>query len=172
MAASKQPPPKAKSSGRTTVLAALVAVIVVVAVWLSNCIPGFGMGSSDRGDGEGEADGQPEAAKPESDKADSAKSEPDKPEPAKPDPAQPDLAPPQLGAAGKTLNVKIDVAGCAVAGSEPVECSKVCERAELFEGMDDAVLEVSGASHGSVVEMVDCLKAMGIDKVAIRRESP
>jgi hypothetical protein len=153
------------------VVAALIAVIVVVAVWLSNCIPGFGLGSSGR-DGEGSRDG-------DADKAEAAKREPDKTEPAKPEPppAKPEPQPakpepPPLGAAGKTLNVKIDVAGCAIAGGESVDCSKVCERADLFEGMDDAVLEVSGASHGSVVAMMDCLKAKGIDKVAIRREAP
>lgn len=168
MADSKQPARKA-TGGRTTVLAALLAVIAVVAVWLSDCIPGFGLGSSGSGDGEKtDAD----ADKAEAAKSESAKPEPAKPEPAKPEPAKPEQQPPPLGATGKTLNVKIDVAGCAVAGAEPVECSKVCERSELFEGMDDAVLDVAGASHGSVIEMTDCLKAKGIDKVAIRRESP
>lgn len=152
-----------------TVLVALLAVIAVIAVWLSNCIPGFGIGSS----GGGERG---------NDKADAAKSESDKPEPAKPEPATPDkpepatpepVKPPLLGAGtGKTLNVKIDVLGCSIAGAEPVDCSKICERTELFEGMDDAVLEVDEASHGSVIAMTDCLKAKGIDKVAIRRETP
>jgi hypothetical protein len=170
--ADSKPPARKGSSRRTTVLAALLAVITVVAVWLSNCIPGFGIGSSGSGEGEGSKDDadKAEPAKSESDKPEPAKPEPAKPEPAKPEPAKPE--PPPLGAAGKTLNVKIDVAGCSVGGATPVECSKVCERTELFEGMDDAVLEVAGASHGSVLEMTDCLKAQGIDKVAIRRETP
>jgi hypothetical protein len=160
-----------------TVLAALLAVIAVVAVWLSNCIPGFGLGSSGSGTNtanEGDAD-KPEAAKSEADKSEPAKTEPAKPEPAKPEPVRPEPArpePPPVGGTGNTLNVKIDVAGCAVGGAAPVDCSKLCERSELFEGMDDAVLEVDGASHGSVLAMTDCLKAKGIDKVAIRRESP
>jgi hypothetical protein len=171
--ADSKPPTRKGSSRRTTVLAALLAVIAVVAVWLSNCIPGFGIGSSGSGEGEGngEAD-KPEPAKSEADKPEPAKPEPAKPEPAKPEPATPELAPPSVGTAGKTLSVKIDPAGCAVGGATPVECSKVCERPELFEGMDDAVLEVAGASHGSVIEMTECLKAQGIDKIAIRREAP
>jgi hypothetical protein len=165
MADSKQPARKA-TGGRTTVLAALLAVIAVVAVWLSNCIPGFGIGSSGSGAGEGSKD---DAKKAEAAKSEADKPEADKPEPAKPEADKPE--PPPVGTAGNTLNVKIDVAGCAVGGAEPVDCSKICERSELFEGMDDAVLEVAGASHGSVLEMTDCLKAKGIDKVAIRRES-
>lgn len=165
--ADSKPPARNGSSRRTTVLAALLAVITVVAVWLSNCIPGFGIGSSGSGDDDA-SKGTDDAAK--TDKAEPAKSEADKPEADKPEPDKPE--PPPLGAAGKTLNVKIDPAGCAVGGAAPVECSKVCERTELFEGMDDAVLDVAGASHGSVIEMTDCLKARGIDKVAIRRETP
>jgi hypothetical protein len=173
--ADSKPPARKGSGRRTTVLAALLAVITVVAVWLSNCIPGFGIGSSGSGDDDASKGTDDAAATDKSDKAEPAKSEADKPEPASPDPASPDPAkpePPPLGAAGKTLNVKIDPAGCAVGGAAPVECSKVCERTELFEGMDDAVLDVAGASHGSVIEMTDCLKARGIDKVAIRRETP
>jgi hypothetical protein len=168
---SKQSARKARGR-RMTVLAALLAVIAVVAVWLSNCIPGFGLGSSGSGTNtanEGDAD-KPEAAKSEADKSEADKSEPAKTEPAKTEPVRPE--PPPVGGTGNTLNVKIDVAGCAVGGAAPVDCSKVCERSELFEGMDDAVLEVDGASHGSVLAMTDCLKAKGIDKVAIRRESP
>jgi hypothetical protein len=179
MAESKQPARQA-SSRRMPVLAALLAVIAVVAVWLSNCIPGFGLGSSGSGDGERSNDA---ADKAEAAKSEAAPTEPDKPEPAKPEPepAKPEpteplapaepTEPPALGS-GKTLIVKIDVAGCAVAGATPVDCSKVCEQAELFEGIDDAVLEVDGASHGSVIQMTDCLKSKGLDKVAIRRESP
>jgi hypothetical protein len=143
-----KPKPKPKGSGkRTTVLAALLAIVGLVAMWLSDCIPGFGVGS-DAGDSEGEAEpaeaAEPEAAKPE-----------------QPEPEQPPA---------KTLEVVISVHGCSVAGGEPLECEAMCEQAELFEGIDDAVLEVDGASHGSVVAVTDCLKSKGIDKVAIRRE--
>lgn len=165
MADAKQPARKG-TSRRMPVLAALLAVIAVIAVWFSDCVPGFGSGSSGSGEGQ--------RTDADADKAEAAKSESDKPESDKP-PPQPDeplpTDPPPL-AAGKTLNVKIDVAGCAVGVAEPVDCSKVCERSELFEGMDAAVLEVAGASHGSVIQMTDCLKAKGIDKVAIRRETP
>jgi hypothetical protein len=171
---SKQAARKPTSGRNMTVIAVLLAVIVVVAAWLSNCIPGFGLGSSGRGDDTDVDAGKAGPAKPEPAKPEEpAKAEPPKPEPAKPEPPKPE----PLGAeppkpADKTLSVTIDVGGCSVAGSERVECSKLCERTELFEGIDDAVLDVAGASHGSVVEMVDCLKAKGIDKVAIRRESP
>ncbi len=166
MAAPKQPA-QTGGRGRKAVLAAFVAVVAVVAVWLSNCIPGFGLGTSGEGqDGEGE-------------RAEPAKSEPAKTEPAKPEPAKPEppptteprpVEPPPLASAGTTLTVAIGVNGCSVAGSEPIECSKMCERTDLYTGIDDAVLEVTGASQGSVVAMLDCLKTKGIDKVAIRRE--
>ena len=168
MATAQQPARKGARS-RRVVLAALLAVAVVVAVWLSNCIPGFGLGSGSSGNGEAEGDGErADAAKPE---PEPSKSEPSKPEPAKPEPPKPDKAePPPLGSTGTTLTVAIGVNGCAVAGSEPIDCAKMCERTDLFTGIDDAVLEVAGASHGSVVAMLDCLKAKGIDKVAVRRE--
>jgi hypothetical protein len=148
-----------------TILAALLAVVVVLAVWLSNCIPGFGIGSSGPGDGAADDTGaaKSERAKPEPAKPEAAEPDTDKPEPAKPEPEA-------LGAAGTTLTVTIDVGGCAVAESAPIDCAKICDRNELFVGIDDAVLEVAGASHGSVVAVIDCLKAKGIDKVAIRRE--
>jgi hypothetical protein len=157
---SKQAARKPTSGRNMTVIAVLLAVIVVVAAWLSNCIPGFGLGSSGRGD---DTDTDVDSGKAGPAKTEPPKAEPPKPEPLGAEPPKP---------AGKTLSVTIDVGGCSVAGSERVECSKLCERTELFEGIDDAVLDVAGASHGSVVEMVDCLKTKGIDKVAIRRESP
>ena len=153
---------KSKKGGgaRTTAFTALLAVVAVIAAWLSNCIPGFGIGSS--GDAEGEAE------KAEAEKAVEAEAEPEpEPEPAKPEAKEDE----QAGeAAGKTLTVTIDVRGCALAEAEPSECASMCEREELFEGIDDAILDVKQASHESVVAMTDCLKTKGIDKIAIRRE--
>lgn len=167
MADSKQPA-RTASRGRMVGLVALLAVIAVVAVWLANCIPGFGMGSSGDGDGKAGTDA------PKAEKADAEKAEPAKPEPEQPKPEK--LDPPQVGEpkpeGGGTLTVNIGAAGCYLVDTKVMDCAKMCEQAELFEGIDDAVLEVDGASHGSVVAMLDCLKAKGIDKVAVRRESP
>jgi hypothetical protein len=153
MAKNQEPKRKRGGGGRTTVLAALLAVVALVAIWLSDCIPGFGTGSS--GDAEGEAE-QVE------------KAEPAQPEPEKV--AEPEPVPEPEPAANKTLMITIDVRGCSIDGAAPSDCASVCERAELFAGVDDAILQVEEASHGSVTAMVDCLKSKGIDKVAINRE--
>ena len=156
--AEPKPKPKPKTSKRTTALLALLAVVVVLALWLSNCIPGFGFGGA--GDAEGDAQ-RDEAAEPAT------------PEP-KPEP-EPKVEPPPVAepAPNKTLTVKIGLHGCSINDEPPVECAKLCERAELFEGIDDAVLDTdSDASHASVVAMTDCLKSKGIDKLAIRRGEP
>ena len=151
---------KKKGSARTTALAGLLAVVAVIAAWLSNCIPGFGIGSS--GDAEGEAEAEP-AVEAE------AKEEP---KPAEPEVKEDDKDDDKAGeAAGTTLTVTIDVHGCSVGGAEAFECASLCEKAELFEGVDDAILDANGdASHESVIAVTDCLKSKGIDKVAIRRE--
>ena len=151
---------KKKGSARTTALAGLLAVVAVIAAWLSNCIPGFGVGSS--GDAEGEAEAEP-AVEAE------AKEEP---KPAEPEVKEDDKDDDKAGeAAGTTLSVTIDVHGCSVGGAEAFECASLCEKAELFEGVDDAILDANGdASHESVVAVTDCLKSKNIDKVAIRRE--
>ena len=151
---------KKKGSARTTALAGLLAVVAVIAAWLSNCIPGFGVGSS--GDAEGEAEAEP-AVEAE------AKEEP---KPAEPEVKEDDKDDDKAGeAAGTTLTVTIDVHGCSVGEAAAFECASLCEKAELFEGVDDAILDANGdASHESVIAVTDCLKSKGIDKVAIRRE--
>jgi hypothetical protein len=165
MAASETKPkpnerkPDKPRSRRTTVLLALLAVIVVLAIWLSNCIPGFGFG------GAGEADGEASEQTAEGE----AKTPPS--EPAKPAEPPPTPTPePAAAPVSKTLLVRIDVRGCSIADAPPSECASLCERAELFENIDDAIVQVDGASQASVVAMLDCLKSKQIDKVAIRRE--
>lgn len=155
MANKQEPKRKRGGGGRTTVLAALLAVVALVAIWLSDCIAGFGIGSS------GDAEGEAEQAEP---------AEPAQPEPEKVAPPEPEPEPEPAAAANKTLKVTIDVHGCSIDGAAPSDCASVCERAELFEGVDDAILDVKEASHGSVIAMTDCLKSKGIDKVAIHRE--
>ncbi|KIG17492.1 hypothetical protein DB30_03193 [Enhygromyxa salina] len=154
--AEKQERKRKGSGGRTTVLGALLAVVTLVALWLSDCIPGFGIGSS--GDAEGDAD-QAEPAQP----AEPEQVTPPEPEP-EPEPPAPESA------ANKTLKITIDVHGCSIDGAPASDCASVCERGELFEGVDDAILDVKEASHGSVIAMTDCLKSKGIEKVAINRE--
>ena len=152
---------KKKGSARTTALAGLLAVVAVIAAWLSNCIPGFGIGSS--GDAEGEAEAEP---------AVEAEAKEDAKEPEVKEDDKEDKEDDKAGeAAGTTLSVTIDVHGCSVGGAEAFECASLCEKAELFEGVDDAILDANGdASHESVIAVTDCLKSKGIDKVAIRRE--
>ncbi|PRQ09181.1 hypothetical protein [Enhygromyxa salina] len=149
--ADKQERKRKGSGGRTTVLGALLAVVALVALWLSDCIPGFGIGSS------GDAEGDAEQAEP----VEQAEQAPPVPEPVPPEPKQ---------AVDKTLKVTIDVHGCSIDGAPAADCASVCERGELFEGVDDAILDVKEASHGSVIAMTDCLKSKGIEKVAINRE--
>lgn len=162
MANEDKPKSKASKGGgaRKTALTGLLAVVAVVAAWLSNCIPGFGIGSS--GDAEGEAENS-EPAEP----AVEAEAKPEPPEVEVEVEAE-NSEPPEP--AGKTLTVTIDAHGCAVGEAAPGECAAMCEQGERFEGVDDAILDVKQASHESVVTMTDCLKSKGIDKIAIRRE--
>jgi hypothetical protein len=143
-----QPKPN-KRGGRTAVAAGLLAIVAAVAAYLSNCIPGFGIGSSGTpGDAE-----QAEPAKP-------AEPEPEPAEP-KPDEAKQGETPPgQLGARKPMpMKLTIDARGCSVGGDEPFDCEKLCDQTELFEGVDAVVIDAKHGPHGVVVEVLDCLKA-------------
>ena len=152
---------KPKRSGRTTALAGLLAVVAVIAAWLSNCIPGFGIGG---GDGEGEADkaAESEPAKP-------AEAEPET-EPTKQGEGGQAAKPEGLGAAREPVPLKltIDARGCIFGDGQPIECEAACERDELFEGIDSVIIDAKNGPHGVVVDVLDCLKAKKL-KVSIER---
>lgn len=148
---------KPKRSGRTTALAGLLAVVAVIAAWLSNCIPGFGIGG---GEGEGEADKAAES------------------EPAKPAEAEPETEPTKQGEGGQAglgatreplpLNLTIDARGCIFGDGQPIECEAACERDELFEGVDSVIIDAKNAPQSTVMDVLDCLKAKKL-KVSIER---
>ncbi len=147
--------PKAKRSGRSTILAGLLAIVALIAVWLSDCIPGFGIGSGTK-DGEGEQAEQDEAepAKP-------AEPEPPEPEPAKP--AQPVVSKPM------PMKLTIDARGCMIDGGEPIDCKTLCDDAKRFEGIDAVTIDAKNGPHGAVVDALDCLDSKDL-AVAITRE--
>ncbi|PRQ02839.1 hypothetical protein ENSA5_20160 [Enhygromyxa salina] len=143
------------SGGRTTVLAALLAIITLVAMWLSDCIPGFGIGSS------GSADGEPEA---------SEKAEPAEPEPEpKPEPEpEPEPKPEKLEKPGP-LEIVVDARGCIIGDAAPQDCAALCEQDELFEGVNEVKIDTTEGPHDKVVALLDCVKNRGLE-VAVTRE--
>jgi hypothetical protein len=149
--APKQKPKRKKGSGRTTVLAGLLAVIALVALWLSDCIPGFGIGAGTK-DGEGEAAEQ--APKPE------VQAEAPKPveEPAVEAPVRKPMP----------MKVTVDARGCMVNGADPVDCKSVCEQAELFDNVDSVIIDAKDGPQGLVVELLDCVKAKDLAVKIIR----
>ena len=140
---------KPKRSGRTTLLAGLLAVVAALAVWLSNCIPGFGIGG---GEGEGEAENAAES------------------EPAKPAEAEPESEPskageggaaPEVGTARKPVPLKLTIDArdsCTFADGQALDCATICENDELFEGVDSVIIDAKNASQDVVVDVLDCLK--------------
>src|SRR5690606_3772748 len=144
--------------GRTTVLAALLALVAAVALWLSDCIPGFGLGSGTK---EGEA-GESEKSE-KSEKSEQAT-------PAEPEPPAED-EPEQQPSVRKPMPMKltVDARGCSVNGGDPIDCATLCDDAELFEGVGSVVIDAKRGPHGVVVEILDCLKSKNLS-VAISRE--
>ena len=148
---------KPKRTGRTTVLAGLLAIVAVVAAYLSDCIPGFGLGSRS-GDGEGEQ----------------AESEPTKPAEAEPTDAKP-AEDEKAVAAEPTerkpmpLKLTVDARGCIFADGQPIDCATLCDRPELFEGADSVIIDATNGPHGVVVDVLDCLKSLDLS-VAIKRK--
>lgn len=142
-----------KRRGRTTLLAGLLAVVGVLAAWLSNCISGFGIGSS--GDAEGEAEQAVESEQAT--------------------PAEPEAQPSESEQAGENvrkpmpLKLTIDARGCIFDGGQPIDCATVCEREELWEGADSVIIDAQNGPHGVVMEVLDCLKTKQL-AVSIKRK--
>jgi hypothetical protein len=150
---------KPKRSGRTTALAGLLALVGVLAVWLSDCIPGFGIGSRSDGDGEAERAVESEQAEP-------VEAEPEPPEPAEGGQAaegQPSVRKPV------PMKLTIDARGCIVEGGEPIDCAAMCDRDELFEGIDSVIIDATNGPHGVVMDVLDCLKTKKLS-VALNRK--
>lgn len=153
--ASKPKPEPKKRSARTTALAGLLAVIAAIAIWLSDCIPGFGIGSGVKdGDGEAEPTVDAEPAKP---------AEPEPPEPAEPEPPEPAVRKPM------PVKLTIDARGCMIDGGEPIDCATLCEDAKRFEGRDAVIIDTKDASHATATEVIDCLKTHDLS-LSITRE--
>jgi hypothetical protein len=147
---------KPKRTGRTTVLAGLLAIVAVVAAYLSDCIPGFGLGSRS-GDGEGEQ-AEPADAKP----AEPADAKPAEDEQAVEPAPIPERKP-------MPLKLTIDARGCAFADGQPIDCATLCDRPELFEGADSVIIDATNGPHGVVVDVLDCLKSLDLS-VSIKRK--
>lgn len=152
MAQAKSKPEKSSGRGvgaRTGLLAALLAVVAAAALWLSDCVPGFGIGG---GKGEGEGEGTP------------AKQEPS--EPVKTDEAkQPVLTAP----APMTIEIAVD--GCKLGDGPKQTCAELCKRAEKgeFAGIEKVTLESEHGSQADVTLVIDCLTTAGVTKLAIQK---
>lgn len=146
----KQKKKPKSGGGRTTALAALLAIVAAVALWLSDCIPGFGIGSGTK---EGEAE--------TSEKAEEAK--PDAPVEKQPEVEAQSVRKPM------PMKLTIDARGCSVDGGEPIDCATLCEDAKRFEGVETVLIDAKNGPHGVVVEVLDCLKAKSLS-VSITRE--
>ncbi|GEM_PF-2471440 len=145
---------KRRGGARTTVLAALLAVVAVVAVWLSDCIPGIGIGAGSDADGTAKAEdnAEPEAAE---------KTAENTPTP------EPPLT--------ITASLRVDVTGCTlVVGDGPpssaLVCADLCNEDDPFAGASELVIDAKQGPAGWVIEAIDCAKQEGIETIAIERE--
>ena len=140
-----KPPAKKKGGARTPVLAGILAIVALVALWLSDCVPGFGGGSEGGGDDK------------------TAKSE--KAEKAEKTEAVPEVQTEAPDAVRKPmpLKVTVDGRGCSINGTAYSDCNEICEaNASLLVGADSAVIDAKDGSHEKVTAIVDCLKANNI----------
>jgi hypothetical protein len=147
---SNRPPAAEKKRGsgvRTGLIGVLLAAVAALAIWLSDCVPGFGIGG-----GEGEGEGQAPAKTDKPDTTPPAKTE------AAPLPAKP--APP---------SIEIGVGGCKLGDGPTQTCAELCKRAEQgeFAGVESVTLHGEQGSQADVTQVIDCLKAAGVTKLAI-----
>jgi hypothetical protein len=153
---------KTKSKGkraRSTALTGLLAVVALVAIWLSDCIPGFGIGAGSK-DGEGEQVDSPEPAQPA--------------EPAEPaaEPAEPSEPAPTLGEGERKLapmQLTIDARGCSIAGGDPLDCASLCEDEARFADVDTVIIDAEHGPQAAVEAALECAKAKGLS-VKLTRE--
>ena len=137
-------------------LAGLLAVVALVALWLSDCIPGFGVGAGTK-DSEGEAAKQD--AKPE------VQTEAPKPVEQPPAKVEPEVAAPKP----TPMKVTVDARGCMVNGADPIDCETVCDQAELFDNVDTVLIDATDGPQGFVDEVLTCVEAKHL-AVKITRE--
>lgn len=149
---------KRGGKGRTTVLGGLLLLVALIAAYLSDCIPGLGVGTGQDAPGEQAAVDDPE----------------DEAEETTPEPKF-DVPPPEPEAPTKATML-VDGRGCQLQleGAEPgefVECATLCEAEAPFgEATVELTVDARQGPHDDVVAVVDCAKAKGVDKVAIQRE--
>ena len=143
-----KPKPKRKR-GRTTALTGLLAVVALVAMWLSDCIPGFGIGAGTK-EGEGEAE-PTEPAKP-------AEPEPT-PEPAAtPDPVRKPMP----------MKLTIDARGCSIAGDDPIDCASLCEDEARFAQVDTVIVDAKDGPQAAVEAALECAKTKDLSVKLVR----
>lgn len=142
---------KSKGGLRTKLLAVLLGVVALAAIWLSDCIPGFGLGS------QGTDEGQASSAEVV--------------EPAVPAEPESEVEPVEPAAARKPMPMKltIDARGCLVNGGEPQDCEGLCEQDELFTKVDAVTIDAKQGPHGTVVKVLDCLKTKDLAVSITRR---
>jgi len=166
---------KKKGGGRTTALAGLLAVVAVIAAWLSNCIPGFGIGADGSADGDKSEQAEPATKDDEAKQAeDQTEVEPDaKDSEAKAGEGQGGDAQgdaPSVAATGPHV-IKVDARGCFTADEpEPKDCAELCAQDELGNDGRPINIDPTDAPHAMVVELLDCLKKRGDVEVAVVRE--
>ena len=141
-------------------LAGILSLVSLVALWLSDCIPGLGVGSKGEGEAEAEAEAEHEKAQP-------AEPEPEtdtrvEPETAPPAKAAPDRAPRQL-------RVIVDARGCIIGDAEPRECASSCEDEALFEGVEEVLIDAKEGPHDKTIAVIDCAKQRELPQ-AIERD--
>jgi hypothetical protein len=162
MAQQNQQAGKPKRGGaRTAMLGGLLAIIAVIAAWLSNCIPGFGIGSG-TGEGEGD-DARTEPAQRAEPESETEKKTEQPANTEQPKPEQPSVTKPM------PIKLTVDPRGCSVDGDEPIDCATLCDQSELFEGRDTVIIDAKNGPHGVVVDVLDCLKSKDL-AVSITRK--
>lgn len=150
MPQAKPKPEKSARGGmgaRTGLLAALLAVVAAVAVWLSDCVPGFGIGG---GEGEGEGTEKIDETKPPT-KAET---------PSKPAAPEPTIT-----------RIEVGIAGCALADETAIPCADLCKRiaADELAGTSKLIIAAKQGSHADVTTLLDCVNAKKLP-VAMQRD--
>lgn len=170
---------KKKGGGRTTAFAGLLAVVAVIGAWLSNCIPGFGIGADGSAEGEAQKSEQSDTpAEPEAKQAEAAKQDEGDKQSGEEDKGeaqageQPELAEaPSVAAAGPMMIV-VDARGCTVGDgpeAKPQDCETLCKDSEQFAGVESVKLDTTEGPHKTVVTLLDCLREAKIP-VAVTRD--